>query len=150
MIGWVVDIAAASAYYANVYGFNATWTALSSNDKTAALTTAYNRIRYSREVSLPLTPTVDQLAVLAYAQQEYAQMIVYLADGGIRREAAISQGITSAGIISESYDINASGKLPSRILDILDAYKTGKYVYTYDLYRDETDNPAHTYVYGDN
>jgi hypothetical protein len=142
-IGWIATgLTEANIYFATRAGAITLWSGLSDAQKTAALTTAYNRIRFSKQVSIPANPTADQLIILIYAQEEYALHFVVLDEGGIRREAIQGQNVKSAGIVKESYD-DRPGSLPDNILEILDDFKTQKPFYSVELYRDEDINTAY-------
>lgn len=143
MIGWVTDLTEANAYYATRYGMIALWAALTSDQKTAVLTTAYNALYHSPLLSIPVSPSAAQLVKLKYAQEEYAGMLIPLGEGGTHRRAIISQGVTSASVVKESYLKESEiSTIPKVILDILDDFKTERAFYSYNTYRDETDNDA--------
>jgi hypothetical protein len=147
-IGWIAGgLTEADEYYATRAGAITLWSGLSDPEKTAALTTAYNRIRKSREVSIPANPTAEQLEDLVYAQEEYALHFVVLDEGGIRREAIQGQNVKSAGIIKESYG-DKPGGLPDNIMEILDGFKTQKPFYSVPIFRDEDENDAYDRHFG--
>ena len=149
-IGWIAGgLTEANEYYSTRAGAITLWSGLSDTQKTAALTTAYNRIRFSRQVSVPASPTAEQTAVLVYAQEEYALHFVVLGEGGIRREAVQGQGVKSAGIVKETYlEPNKIPELPANIIVILDDFKTQKPFYSVELYRDEDINDAYDRHFG--
>lgn len=141
-IGWIATgLTEADAYFATRAGAIALWSGLSPAEKTAALTTAYNRIRYSRQVSIPANPTGTQLLSLVYAQEEYALHFIVLDEGGIRREAIQGQNVKSAGVVKESYG-DSPPSLPGNILEILDGFKKEKPLYSIETYRNEDINTA--------
>lgn len=144
-IGWIAGgLTEANEYFATRAGAIDLWAGLSDPEKTAALTTAYNKIKFSRQVSIPATPTAAQLVFLVYAQEEYALHFVVLGTGGIRREAVQGQGVKSAGIVKETYlDPDKTTDLPTNIMEILDSFKTQKPFYSVELYRDEDENKAY-------
>lgn len=144
-IGWIATgLTEADDYFSKRAGAITLWSGLSEANKTAALTTSYNRIRKSREVSIPAIPTAAQLEDLIYAQEEYALHFVVLDEGGIRREATQGQGVKSAGIVKETYlDPEKVPGLPANILEILDGFKTQKPFYSVEIYRDEDINNAY-------
>jgi hypothetical protein len=144
-IGWIeTGLAEANIYFATRAGAIDLWSGLTDEQKTAALTTAYNRIRFSNQVSIPANPTADQLLVLVYAQEEYSLHFVILDKGGIRREAVQGQNVKSAGIVKETYlDPDKRQGLPAEILDILDEFKKQKPFYSIEIYRDEDVNDAY-------
>jgi hypothetical protein len=144
-IGWIATgLTEADIYFSTRAGAIILWSGLTDAQKTAALTTAYNRIRFSRQVSIPANPTAAQLLLLVYAQEEYALHFVVLDEGGIRREAVQGQGVKSAGIVKETYlDPDKSPGLPTNIMEILDDFKTQKPFYSIETYRDEDINAAY-------
>lgn len=147
-IGWIAGgLTEANEYFATRAGAVTLWSGLSDVQKTAALTTAYNRIFFSRQVSVPASPTGEQTAVLVYAQEEYALHFVVLDTGGIRREAIQGQNVKSAGIVKESYG-DKPGGLPDNILEILDDFKTQKPFYSVEIYRNEDVNDAYDKHFG--
>ncbi len=85
-----------------------------SPTKTAALTTAYNRLYFSGLFDLPLflNATADQLVVLQKAQCEMAlYMLIHLADED-RRKGLQAQGVIQAGIVKETYNPGDLNYLP--------------------------------------
>ena len=141
VIGWLdTGLTEADTFFSTRVGAVDLWSELTDDQKTAALTTAYNEIRHSPQVSIPSSPTAAQKLVLAYAQEEFSLFFIVTDVGGIRREAGQWQNITSAGLVKETYKDDQG--LPPRILRILDDYKTQEPAFEIDIYRDETDNPA--------
>lgn len=141
-IGWIATgLTEADNYYSTRFGAAELWQGLTTQQKTAALTTAYNRIRFSRDVSIPAAPTPAQIITLVYAQEELALHYVVLDVGGIRREAVQGQNVVSAGVVKESYGSKPIG-LPHNILEILDGFKAQNPLHIVKIYRDENDNPA--------
>lgn len=149
-IGWIAGgLTEANEYYATRAGAITLWSGLSDAQKTAALTTAYNKIRKSRLLSIPASPTAAQLEDLVYAQEEYALHFIVLDEGGIRREAVQGQGVKSAGIVKETYlDPDKSPGLPTNILEILDDFKTQRPFYSVEIFRDENINDAYDRHFG--
>jgi len=142
-IGWLdTGITEADTFFSTRMGAISLWAALSSAQKTAALTTAYNILRHSPQLSIPTAPTAAQKAVLAYGQEEFSLYLIVTDEGGLRRFAAQWQNITSAGLVKESYADNSKKGLPKEIIDILDEFKTEQPLYSVNIYRDETNNPA--------
>lgn len=137
-IGWTTE-AAATTFFSTRYGCSA-WAALAAADKTALLTTAYNRINYDPAWSIPATPSAEQKAKLAYAQHLTAwYMYGHIADED-RRKGLQAQGVVAAGIVKESYDVNSLDKipLPAEALAILEAlFTTAKPFYAVDIDRKE-------------
>ena len=142
-IGWLADLTEANTYFLTSIEMISYWPTLSDAEKTAALTTAYNRLTNSDLLSLPASPTPEQLENLKYAQLEYAGDLSFSMDGGARRRILINDGVSSAGVVKESYFEDAqkmAGQIPDRILDILDDYKSKKKqgLYLYQRFRKET------------
>jgi hypothetical protein len=115
-IGYI-NITDADLYFSTRLSSDA-WTdiALTSGDpiKTAALTTAYNRLFYSGLFALPTlaAATAAQLVVLKKFQCEMAlYMLIHLADED-RRLGLQAQGVTVAGIVKEQYKESDLNKLP--------------------------------------
>lgn len=141
-IGWIATgLTEANTYFSTRAGAITLWSGLTDAQKTAALTTAYNKIRFSKQVSIPASPTATQLVTLVYAQEEYALHFVVLDEGGIRREAVQGQNVKSAGVVKESYG-DRQGGLPDNILEILDDFTSQKPFYSVEIYRDEDINEA--------
>jgi hypothetical protein len=115
-IGYLT-IAEANAYFVTRLASTA-WTSIPvvSGDpvKTAALTTAYDRLYYSGLFTLPTfaAATAAQLVVLKKFQCEMAlYMLVHLADED-RRLGLQAQGVTAAGIVKEQYKEADLNQLP--------------------------------------
>lgn len=147
-VGWTSE-AAYTTFLETRAGFiNKSWTA---PQKKAALQTAYDRLRFSSLLSIPSSPSVSQLEILAYAQSEYAINFNMLggdwADGEKKRLSIISHGTTMAGIVKEEYNKTESdankAKIPNEIIDILDDFRAKKGVAKGELFRDETNNPTY-------
>lgn len=143
MIGWLTDVAEADTYFETRYKSEA-WDDVpeASGDyaRTAVLTTAYNRIRYHGDFSIPISPTVAQLAKLKDAQCEMAfYFVIHLADED-RRKGLTAQGVMAAGIVKETYDKDSLNKLPipPSVTEILkDFYKYGEAMAMIPIDRDE-------------
>ena len=137
-IGWI-SVTNANTYFDTRFSHDS-WTALANEQKTAVLTTAYDRLRYCNEFSIPTSPTAPQKALLADAQCEVAQyMIIHLSDED-RRKGLQAQGITDAGIVKETYHRDSLLKLPIPpiVYHILDSFKKYKSpLYILDIDRDE-------------
>ena len=106
-IGYL-NLADAELYFSTRL-FSTAWTGIvpASGDptKTAALTTAYDRLYYCGLFSLPTlaAATADQLIVLKKFQCEMALYLLrHLADED-RRLGLQAQGVTVAGIVKEQY-----------------------------------------------
>lgn len=137
-IGWI-SLTDAATYFTTRYA-EAGWLSLTDAQKTAALTTAYDRIRYCDEFSVPTSPTTAQKALLADAQCEMANyMIIHLSDED-RRKGLQAQGVVGAGIVKEAYDRESLLKLPipQIVYHILDSFRKYKSpLYIVDIDRDE-------------
>jgi len=138
MIGWV-ELADATAFFSTRYGCS-DWAALSADDKTALLTTAYNRIYHDPRWTIPASPSAAQLAKLAYAQEITAwYMKVHIADED-RRKGLQAQGVVAAGLVQETYAADMLDKipLPAEALGVLDSlFTTKKSFYVVDIDRKE-------------
>ena len=138
-VGWMTNVAEADTYFTTRLE-SAPWTALTTSDKTAALTTAYDRLRYCDEFSIPTSPTAAQLAQLKDAQCEVAiYMAIHLGDED-RRKGLQAQGVVGAGVVKETYDKDWLNNLPIpqivyHILDEFRKYKSPLYMVGVD--RDE-------------
>ena len=140
-IGWMDNLDEADTFFKTRLN-NSSWTVLGGDERTAALTTAYNRIRYCSDYSIPASPTIAQKAKLKDAQCEMAiYMATHLADED-RRKGLQIQGVTHAGIVEENYDKDWLGKLPiPPIVDsILEDFKTAVNFGMVDLDRDEDES----------
>lgn len=138
-IGWI-SLEDAETYFDARFN-NAAWAALTDPEKTAALKTAYDRLRYCNKFDIPSSPSATQKLVLADAQCEMAQyMIIHLADEE-RRKGLQVQGVVEAGIVKETYDKDSLGKLPIPpiVEEMLEAggFTTEKAFGMVDIDRDE-------------
>jgi hypothetical protein len=137
-IGWV-ELTAADTFFSTRYGCSA-WAPLSEADRTALLTTAWNRINNDPTWTIPDPPSAAQKAKLAYAQELTAwYMYVHLEDED-RRKGLQAQGVISAGIVKENYEKDYLGKIPlpveaEAILESL--FNTDKSFYAVDIDRKE-------------
>jgi hypothetical protein len=99
IIGWVT-IAEADAYFATRLNAAEVWA--SGTDKAAALTTAYNDLVACGEFDFSNVASGDDANPLKMAQCE--QALFLLQDPSMEKRLALqAQGVTSAGIVSESY-----------------------------------------------
>ncbi|KPJ63745.1 hypothetical protein AMJ44_14080 [candidate division WOR-1 bacterium DG_54_3] len=140
-IGWMDNLDEADTFFKTRLN-NSSWTVLGGDERTAALTTAYNRIRYCSDYSIPASPTIAQKAKLKDAQCEMAiYMATHLADED-RRKGLQIQGVTHAGIVEENYDKDWLDKLPiPPIVDsILEDFKTAVDFGLIDIDRDEEES----------
>ena len=100
-IGWL-ELSAGNTYFVTRFG-ETDWNALNDDQKTAVLTTAYNRLRYCKEFDLPTSPSTAEKLILADAQCEMAKyMMIHLADED-RRKGIQAQGVLNAGVVQEAY-----------------------------------------------
>jgi hypothetical protein len=147
-IGWTTDTDY-DTFLQTRAGFITGDTDWTSDQKNAALTTAYNRLRFSKQLAIPSSPTADELSILQYAQHEYAINFNMLAgnwaEGEKQRLSIIAHGTTEAGLVKEKYDRDKKNQsaIPDEILDILDDFRAKTGSYTGELYRDETDNDTY-------
>lgn len=131
-IGYLT-LAAAESYFSTRL-FSTAWTGLAAESgdptKTAALTTAYDRLYYCGLFSLPTlaAATADQLVVLKKAQCEMAlYLLIHLADED-RRKGLHAQGVVGSSIVGETYVRLASDSIqmgdvpiPPTVKHMLDA-----------------------------
>ena len=141
-IGWMASLAEADDYYDNRFQ-NALWLELTEQRKTAALTTAYKRIYYSSDFDVPDPPSAALLAKLKDAQCEMTYyLLVHLKDEDVRKGLQ-AQGITTAGILKETYDKDSLNKvpIPPIVEEILvDIYKYSSSFAVVDIDRDEDES----------
>lgn len=140
-----INLSDADLYFATRLSSDV-WTSIPADStfakKTAALTTAYDRLFYSGLFALPTlaAATADQLVVLKKAQCEMAlYMLIHLADED-RRKGLQAQGVTVAGIVKEQYMEEDLAKLPippfvTHILEDFSAAPAPFYIT--DIARDE-------------
>lgn len=130
----------ANLYFATRYGAVAGWTALDDGDKTALLTTAYNRINTHSDFDIPSAPTTEQLTLLKMAENELAwYMKIHISDED-RRLGLQAQGVNEAGIVKEKYNDPLSVPFPPVVLDLLNDFTNLKAFYASDLTRDEDES----------
>ena len=140
-IGWMTDLDEADTFFITRLNSSA-FTDLDGDEREAALTTAYNRIRYSSDHTIPESPTATQLAKLKDAQCEMAiYMATHLADED-RRKGLMAQGVTKAGIVEEGYDKDWLDKLPIPpiVENILEEFESKKSFEIMDIDRDEDES----------
>ena len=141
-VGWMTNVAEADTYFTTRLGSDP-WTSLSSANKTAALTTAYDRLRYCDDFSIPSSPTAAQLALLKDAQCEMAIYLAIHLEDEDRRKGLQAQGVVGAGMVKETYDKEWLDKLPipSVIYHILDDFRKYKSpLHLVDIDRDEDES----------
>jgi len=138
-IGWMVNLAEASAYFVVNRLVTEHWDGKTNALKTKALWNGYNRILYHEDYSIPSSPTPAQLIVLKIAQCEMAYyLLLHLRDED-RRKGIQVQDVVKAGIVKEDYKSDELMKLPIPpfVDDLLKAFKTKKHFFKVDIDRDE-------------
>lgn len=139
-----ITLAAAETYFTT--RLSSTLWAGTDAVKTAALTTAYDRLFYSGLFNLPAfaDATAAQLVVLKKAQAEMAYyMLGHLADED-RRKGIQAQGVTIAGIVKETYspDDLMTLPVPPFVAALLEEFSTAAspmYISGVDRDEDEED-----------
>jgi len=99
-IGWIT-LEEAETYFETRYNSTA-WDSAASS-QTAALQTAYNQLIDCGRFSTPTTP--DTPGKMKRAQCEQALFIIQHQEDADSRMGLQAQGVTSAGIVQESYEI---------------------------------------------
>lgn len=140
--GWSTPTEA-SLYFTDERQITALWDALTGDDaKNKVLNTAYNRIYYSKDFSVPAkgAETAAQHIKLIKGQSEMAYYILMHLEDEDRRKGIQAQGVTAAGIVKEVFDKDMSGKVPippivKELLD--DFYEFTAPFYSVDIDRDE-------------
>ena len=138
-IGWSTLVEAA-AYFANNRLETSEWDSLSTDDlKNKCLNTAYNRIVYAKQWSIPAVPTAAELIKLKIAQQEMGYYIALHLSDEDRRKGLQAQGVIKAGIIKEDYYAEWLDKLPFPpiVINILVGFLSDLEFYAVDIDRDE-------------
>jgi hypothetical protein len=146
-IGYL-SVSEAELYFATRLSSDA-WTSIPADSnfvkKTAALTTAYDRLFYSGLFDLPTfaTATAAQLVLLKKAQAEMClYLLLHLADED-RRKGIQAQGVTQAGIVQEYYsEANLlTLPIPPIVAQLLEDYSTeGEPFYAVKIDRDEDED----------
>jgi hypothetical protein len=145
-IGYI-SISAADLYFSTRL-FADAWTSIPADSnsvkKTAALTTAHDRLYYSGLFDLPTLAAApaDELVVLQKAQCELSlYLLQHLADED-RRKGLQAQGVTAAGIVKETYGGDMmSLPIPPIVASILEDYSTaGSGFEVSSIDRDEDDD----------
>lgn len=138
-IGWST-LVEAEAYFENNRLETSEWDSLSTDDrKNKTLNTAYNRIIYAKQWSIPAAPTPAQLIKLKIAQQEMGYYIALHLSDEDRRKGLQAQGVIKAGIIKEDYYAEWLDKLPFPpiVINILVGFLADLEFYVVDIDRDE-------------
>lgn len=117
-IGWT-DVTAADTYFSTKRLVSTAWDALAivvgsgeKDKKTAVLTQAHNRLRRSKDFSIPTTPTAAQLEALEEAQCEAAYYLAQHGKDEDARKGIQAQGVIQAEVVKESYAEAMLSKLP--------------------------------------
>jgi len=114
-IGWFVNLAEATAYFANERLITTAWDALADDaTKTKAVKNAYNRIYYDPRYSVPTyaAATAAQLVILKIVNGEMAYFLAQHLEDEDRRMGLEAQHVTDAGIVKEKYDKDKLNDLP--------------------------------------
>ena len=138
-IGWST-LVEAQTYFENSRLETTEWDLLSTDDmKNKCLNTAYNRIIYAKQFSIPSSPTAADLVKLKLAQQEMGYYLAIHLDDEDRRKGLQAQGVIKAGIIKEDYHSDWLDKLPFPpiVLNILEPFLNEKEFMTSNIDRDE-------------
>lgn len=138
-IGWST-LVEAETYFENNRLETTEWDSLSTDDKkNKTLNTAYNRIIYAKQWSIPAAPTAAQLVKLKIAQQEMGYYIALHLSDEDRRKGLQAQGVIKAGIIKEDYYAEWLDKLPFPpiVINILVGFLSDLEFYAVDIDRDE-------------
>jgi hypothetical protein len=143
-IGWFDNLTDGNNYFINERLETSAWDELEDIYRTKALNTAYNRLYYCKDYSLPTYAQASavQRIILKKAQAEMAYYLAqHLADED-RRKGLQAQGVTDAGIVKESYDLNYLDKLPIPpfVDELLADFKTAKSFALIDIDRDEDES----------
>jgi len=146
-IGYLT-IAEADAYFVKRLSA-AAWTSIvidsGNSTKTAALTTAFDRLFYFKPGTLPVleAASAEQLVRLKKAQCEMAlYLLVHLA-GEDRRKGLQVQGVKAAGVVQETYAETelASLPVPAIVANLLeDFWREDGPFYARDIDRDENES----------
>lgn len=141
-IGWLINLAEATAYFTSHRLETHFWDTASNTIKTKALENSYNRIFYHDDYSIPASPSPAQLVRLKMAQNEMAYyLLIHLADED-RRKGIQAQGVVKAGIVKEDYDkaLLLWLPIPPFVDDLLSEFKKKKHFYKVDIDRDEEES----------
>jgi len=125
----------AEDYFATRFGVGTNWSALTDANKIAALISAYRQLVNLDDYDFP--STIDQ--EMKDAQCEMALfLIIHQADMDARMGLQ-AQGVTQAGIVQESYDKDAAGRLavPAIVRNMLSEYESESPLLAADVERDD-------------
>lgn len=143
-VGWFTDLDDAKNYFKDERLETTAWDDLDNTKMTKLINQAYNRIYNSPKFSVPTyaQASATQLAKLRIANAEMAYYLaVHLADED-RRKGLQAQGVSTAGVVQEGYDVNKLNELPFPpiVLELLDGFKTEKPFFAVDIDRDEDES----------
>jgi len=133
-----LTVSEADAYFLTRFGASE-WAALNeTTHKAPLLQTAYNRLYDTFD--LPAAPSGTTLTIMQRAQCEMAfYMFRHLQDED-RRMGLRAQGVTAAGVISESYKDAAAVPIPPIVKQILKDYSKSAAGYMVEIGRDEDED----------
>lgn len=112
--GWATTVEADS-YFTDERLVTDLWDALADvAAKDVVLNTAYNRLYYHPDYSLPEAgdETAAQLVILIKAQSEMAYYLLMHLEDEDRRKGIQVQAVTTAGIVKEVYDKDRASEVP--------------------------------------
>lgn len=141
---WFSNLAEANSYFSNERLISTSWDALTDAQKTKVIVNAYNWIYYSKRFNVPklADATAEQLVILKKAQGECCYFLAMHLDDMDRRKGIQAQGVTHAGIVKETYDIDSLQELsfPPIVIDMLSDFdlQVGLSVLEIDRDEDET------------
>ena len=131
----------AEAYFASRWGASAIWDALTDTEKIAAIVTAYNQLRNCPRFSLAATDESDN-GVVKKAHLEQALFLAVHGSDAIIRKGLQAQGVVTAGIVKESYDLKYINGIPfpPEVLCFLNDYEQTRTAFADDLDRNELED----------
>jgi len=142
---WFDDLAEADLYFTSERLETTHWDALTDAQKSKVIINAYNWIYYSARFTVPTkaAATAAALVILKKAQGECCYFLAeHLADMDSRKGLQV-QGVVSAGIVKESYDVTKLNELPfpPMVIEYLNAYDKYKKRYAViEIGRDEDED----------
>jgi len=137
-IGWTT-LGAANAYFGAERLDSTAWMELTDAKRSAALSMAYNRLRFCQDFSIPASPSAAELEKLKYGQFEMAYYLALHQADEDRRKGLQAQGVTNAGLVKEGYAESGLDKLPIPpiVRDLLADFSSATNAYVRDIARDE-------------
>lgn len=136
-------LAEAETYFVLRFGASKLWNStLNFAEKEAALATAYRQLNDCGIFSLPTEIDLFTTAIKE-AQFEQALFVIQHQEDADARQGIMAQGVTSAQIVGESYDLEQAGKIaisPQAIKKLSTYFKAGDNLYIGDLTRDEDED----------